>query len=88
MATDWMYAHYPVSTTDKQKEYEILVAAKAAWTMVRLPMITLTDEVREISISTEDCPGEAINAASLAAFLITQLDDGVYIHEAPFIANK
>ncbi|MFP9098125.1 NAD(P)-dependent oxidoreductase [Flavobacterium sp. RHBU_24] len=87
-ATNWMHDNFPVSTADKQKEYETLAASKAEWTMVRLPIITLTNDQGEINTSLEDCLGNAINAASLAAFLVAQLDDGTFIHQAPFIANK
>ena len=42
-ATDWMYAHYPESTADKQKEYDLLRASSVDWTMIRLPLIEETD---------------------------------------------
>ncbi|WP_336734667.1 NAD(P)-dependent oxidoreductase [Chryseobacterium sp. VD8] len=44
MATDWMYQNYPETTTDKQKEYELLNESNLNWTLVRLPLINLTDE--------------------------------------------
>lgn len=88
MATDWMYANYPASTQNKQQEYELLAQSDAGWTMVRLPMILLTDETPETEVNTEDCPGDNISAAALARFLINQLDDAQYIRQAPFIADK
>lgn len=87
MATEWMYANYPTSTKDKQKEYELLVESELDWTLVRLPLIDLTDEHRPIEISLEDCLGEKISATSLAHFLIGQLTEVTYIRKAPFIAN-
>ena len=86
-ATDWMYANYPVSTKDRQLEYELLRATKLEWTLVRLPLIMQTDEAPEIVVSLTDCPGQHISATSLARFLITVLLNGSYLNEAPFIAN-
>lgn len=88
MATDWMYANYPESTKAKQQEFEILQQSDADWTMVRLPLIALTDDRPEIAISLTDCPGDGISAASLANFLIKQLHDTHYLKAAPFIANE
>jgi putative NADH-flavin reductase len=87
MATEWMYDTYPVSTQNKQEEYDLLSKSEIEWTMVRLPMIELTDNNPEIDINTEDCPGDAISATSLAQFLISQIEDRDYIRQAPFIAN-
>jgi putative NADH-flavin reductase len=87
-STDWMKNNYPTSTADKQKEYELLFGSDMDWTLVRLPMIKLTDEQNEVSISLEDCPGEKIDATDLANFLIDQLTDTRYIKSAPFIASK
>ena len=86
-ATDWMYANFPASTTDKQLEYDLLSVSKVDWTIVRLPMIEQTDASGEISISLEDCLGEHISATDLARFLIRQLSDDTYLRKAPFIAN-
>jgi putative NADH-flavin reductase len=86
-ATAWMYANFPKSTADKQQEYELLQKSNLDWTLVRLPMIEQTDERRNVSIRLEDCPGDKISATDLAHFLISQLTDRTYIHQAPFIAN-
>lgn len=86
-ATDWMKTNYPASTQDKQVEYEELVKSDVDWTLVRLPMIEQTDDLREIKVSLEDCPGENISATSLAEFIIRQLADETFIRQAPFIAN-
>ena len=86
-ATDWMYSNYPLSTKDRQLEYELLLASKMEWTLVRLPLIMQTDEAPEIVVSLTDCPGQHISATSLARFLITVLQNGSHLKEAPFIAN-
>lgn len=87
-ATDWMYTNYPNSTADKQKEYEILLASKVDWTLVRLPLIEQTDEVSSVQISLEDCVGDKISATNLANFLISQIADTQYINQAPFLSNS
>jgi putative NADH-flavin reductase len=86
-ATEWMYKNYPDSTADKQTEYNILDKSDIKWTMVRLPMIELTDTRNNIKVSLEDCPGDKISATDLAHFLAEQITDETYIRKAPFIAN-
>lgn len=34
-ATCWMYAHYPETTADKQKEYDLLCRSAVSWTLVQ-----------------------------------------------------
>lgn len=85
--TDWMKANYPVTTQDRQKEYEILRSSSIDWTMVRLPLIEQTEERKGIISSLTDCPGTGISATDLADFLITQLSDEQFSRQAPFIAS-
>lgn len=84
-ATEWMYKNYPLSTADKQTEYTVLSESDIDWTLIRLPMIELSDAKSSIDVSFEDCRGEKICAADLADFLIAQLSDDKYIKRAPFI---
>ena len=86
-ATDWMKTNYPDTTADKQKEYALLAASQAHWTLVRLPLIELTDERNALCVSLEDCPGDKVSATSLAHFLVEQLTDDHYVGQAPFVAN-
>ncbi len=86
-STDWMYTNFPEATADRQKEYELLQQSNLDWTLVRLPLIELTEEEREVDISLIDCIGEKISATNLALFLIQQLEDDTYVGEAPFIYN-
>jgi len=86
-ATDWMKKTYPVSTANKQSEYDILTTSNIDWTLVRLPLIEQTDARGQLNISLEDCLGDKISATDLACFLIKQLSDSTYIKKAPFIAN-
>ena len=87
-ATDWMKQRFPVSTASKQQEYELLQASTADWTLVRLPLISLTNETFPLRVSLHDCPGEKISATDLARFLIAQLHETAYIRQAPFIASE
>ena len=85
--TEWMKKTFPVSTTNKQQEYDLLAASDVNWTMVRLPAIEQTDDAPSIQINLQDCPGDKISATSLANFLIGQLTDERFSKQAPFIAN-
>ena len=87
MATEWMKSNYPKTTLDKQVEFDILSNSDVNWTLVRLPLIELTDERRKVIVSLEDCPGDKISATDLAYFLIDQLSSDTYIRKSPFIAN-
>jgi hypothetical protein len=33
MATEWMYQNYPETTSDKQKEYQLLSESNLDWTL-------------------------------------------------------
>ncbi|PWW29174.1 NAD(P)-dependent oxidoreductase [Chryseobacterium sp. AG844] len=87
MATDWMYQNYPETTADKQKEYELLLESDLDWTLVRLPLIHLTEENFPIETNLTDCKGEGINAGDLAEFLVSQIENSEYIRESPFLYN-
>jgi nucleoside-diphosphate-sugar epimerase len=86
--TNWMREHYPETTADKQREYEGLAASDVDWTLVRLPLIGLTEDTAPIATSLEDCPGTGILGTDLAHFLIRQLTDDKYVKKAPFLANR
>lgn len=88
MATDWMYQNYPETTADKQKEYELLLESNLDWTLVRLPLINLTDENFATEANLTDCKGESISAADLAGFLVSQIENSDYIRKSPFLCNK
>lgn len=86
-ATDWMKKNFSISTANKQSEYELLRVSTIDWTLVRLPLIELTDERFEINVSLEDCLGDKISAIDLAHFLISQLFDRTFVKKSPFISN-
>ena len=85
--TDWMRKNFPISTANKQTEFDILSNSEVDWTLVRLPLIEQTDESGEIIVSLEDCPGDKISATDLAKFLIKQLSTDTFVRKAPFIAS-
>lgn len=87
MATDWMKSNYSETTLDKQVEFDILSKSNVNWTLVRLPLIELTEERRKVIVSLEDCPGNKISSTDLADFLIEQLSEEYYFKKAPFVAN-
>jgi putative NADH-flavin reductase len=72
---------------DKKKEFSVLAASSLQWTLVRLPVIELTDNTGPIAVDLYDCPGKKIRATDLAAFLIQQLSDNHFAQKAPFIAS-
>lgn len=86
-ATDWMKMHFPETTADKQREFEILSSSDVNWTLVRLPVIEQTDQRSSVAVSLTDCPGEKISATDLAIFLTEQISSGDYSGKSPFIAN-
>jgi putative NADH-flavin reductase len=86
-ATDWMYKNYPLTTADKQVEYKLLAESDIKWTLVRLPLIELTEKRNIMAVNLEDCPGDKISATDLAWFLSGQLSDTAFLRRAPFIAN-
>jgi len=85
--TDWMKKTFPISTADKQLEYDILVNSNIDWTLVRLPLIEQTDERNQVSVDLEDCTGDKISATDLAFFLIEQLSSKAFIKKSPFLSN-
>jgi putative NADH-flavin reductase len=87
-ATDWMKKTFPISTTDKQLEYDILVGSNLDWTLVRLPLIEQTDDQNQVIIDLEDCIGDKISATDLANFLIEQLSSKTFINKSPFVSNR
>ncbi|OWK69270.1 NAD(P)-dependent oxidoreductase [Pedobacter sp. AJM] len=87
-ATQWMYDNYPVSTADRQKEYDLLIDSDLDWTLIRLPLIIQTDEQSAIGASLVNCDGEQINAANLARFIIEQFGEKAFVKQAPFIWNS
>lgn len=86
-ATDWMHKNFPVTTADKQLEYQLLAESSIDWTLVRLPMIIQTDEQFPVKVNLEDCPGEKISATDLADFLIKQLEDHNYNKKGTFYSQ-
>lgn len=86
-ASIWMKETFPVFVADKEKAFEIVKMSGLDWTMVRLPWIEQTEEVRNLTVSLEDSPGEKISTTDLAHFLIDQILETDFIGKAPFVAS-
>jgi putative NADH-flavin reductase len=74
--------------TDKADEYRIFAASDLDWTLVRPPRLLdrpatgrLEHDAHRSTRST------GITRADLAAFVVDELDQARYVHEAPFVAN-
>jgi putative NADH-flavin reductase len=72
---------------DRQKDYELLKESTIQWTIVRCPLIKLTEATGNVKTSLADRPGNQISATDLASFLIDQLNSDRFIGKAPFISN-
>jgi len=86
-ASAWMKETFPVFVADKEKAFEIIKTSDLDWTMIRLPWIEQTEEVRNLAVSLEDNPGEKISTTDLAYFIIDQISKTDYIRKAPFVAS-
>lgn len=86
-ATEWMRATFPAIQEDRQKSYSVLAESNADWIMVRVPFIEFNGSQSEVKVSAMDSPGSKIDAADIAAFMISQLSDDTWLRKAPFIAN-
>jgi putative NADH-flavin reductase len=85
--SDFMKRSYPEVVADKQKACELLTASNINWTLVRLPFIVQTALTATLTVGMEDCPGDHINTADLANFLVEQIFSEAYVKKAPFIAS-
>lgn len=73
---------------DKQKEFALYEASSLGFTVVRVPMIEVSDTINELVISLEDCKGNKITTAGLASFIVSQITDDTYLRKAPFVSDK
>jgi hypothetical protein len=80
-----MHENYQETTSDKQKEYEILSKSNLDWTVLRLPLIVQTDVISKIGASIEDCKGRSVSASSLAEFISNEIENEEYIRKSPCI---
>ena len=86
--TQWMKQNFPISTANKQIEYDFLVNSTVDWTLIRLPLIELTEENVLVHTDSKDCTGNKISAKSLAKFVVTQLFSKEFSRQAPFVFNQ
>lgn len=73
---------------DMQKTVEIVRNSDLEWTIVRVPMLTDAPPTGEVKVGyIGKNIGPRINRADLASFMLDQLDDSRYVHQAPAISN-
>lgn len=80
-------AFFPKPAQDRQKGYELLKGSKLDWTIIRCPSIKLSTIYTGIKVNNEDSPGNKVNAADLAGFVVNQLTDEQYVGKCPFVAS-
>jgi hypothetical protein len=74
-------------TANKQAEYDF-GQLEVDWTLIRLPLIELTEENVLVHTDLKDCTGNKISAKSLAKFVVTQLFSKEFSRQAPFVFNQ
>ena len=87
LATEFMKTNYPIIQEDRQKTYDLLANSTVDWTLVRVPFIEFTTVNSDIIVDLEDCPGDKINAADIAIFMVDQVKDDKFSRKSPFITN-
>jgi putative NADH-flavin reductase len=80
-------AFFSEVANDRQKGYELLSNSSINWTIVRCPMIQLTESHRTLKVNLTDSPGNKVSAADLATFLVNQVYEELYVRKCPFVAS-
>ena len=73
---------------DKPAEYEVFAASELDWTLVRPPRLVDGEATGKI-VHDAHKPGRSssIRRADLGRFLVTVLDEGLYVRQAPFVSG-
>lgn len=73
---------------DKPAEYEVFAASDLDWTLVRPPRLMDGQATGKI-VHDANKPGRSssIQRADLGQFLVTVLDEGLYVRQAPFVSG-
>lgn len=73
---------------DKPAEYEVFAASDLDWTLVRPPRLVDGEAIGKI-VHDAQRPGRSssIRRADLGRFLVTVLDQGLYVRQAPFVSG-
>ena len=73
---------------DMAKTSELVRKSDVDWTIVRAPMLTDGPESGEIKAAwVGKGLGMRISRKDLASFIVAQLNDGIYLHQAPAVSN-
>jgi putative NADH-flavin reductase len=73
---------------DKPAEYEVFAASDLDWTLVRPPRLVDGEATGKV-VHDAHRPGRSssIRRSDLGRFLVTVLDDGLYVRQAPFVSG-
>ncbi|MCL7455294.1 MAG: SDR family oxidoreductase [Anaerolineae bacterium] len=73
---------------DMGRTAEIIRASDLDWTLVRVPMLTGDPVQGDLKVGyLGQGVGPRVTRAALAAFMLQQVEDTTYVHEAPVISN-
>ncbi len=73
---------------DMRRTAEIIRASDVDWTLVRVPMLTDDPATGDVKVGyLGQGVGSRVSRADMAAFVLEQVDDDTYLHQAPVISN-
>ena len=70
----------------KRREYEIFRDSGLDWTLVRPPRV-IPDPARDNWTAGTRLSGRSVTSGALADFMVAQLTDTAYIHQAPYLSS-
>lgn len=82
-----MRSLFPTVIRSKQKAFDLLSKTGIQYTMIRIPLLDLKNDLGTVVISLEDVKGSKVAAGSLAKFAVSQIEDDTYMRKAPFVAT-
>ena len=71
----------------KQREFDVFSASGLAWTALRPPIVT-DGAPRGYRLSERLSPGARVRRADVAAAMVAQLDDHLFVRRAPFVLSR
>ena len=73
---------------DMVRTVDVVRSSDLDWTIVRVPMLTDDPAKGDVTVAyVGKGMGARITRADMAAFMLEQLEDGSYLHQAPAISN-
>jgi putative NADH-flavin reductase len=78
----------PGALRDAQGGVEVIRASGLDWTVVRAPKLSDSPATGRVRVGTLRLgPRQSISRADVAAFMLAQLDDDRYVHQAPMATS-